>query len=96
MPGTFCGWIFILVLIYIYTGFTLILRTTSLFFPDGQAGGQVAARSLRWSFLAKSEGGKGAHDLRPLTYLQFSVIKWAKQRPGQNPIDVKSDEAIQI
>ncbi len=60
MPGTFCGWIFILVLIYIYiyTGFTLILRTTSLFFPDGQAGGQVAARSLRWSFLAKSEGGK--------------------------------------
>jgi hypothetical protein len=31
-----------------------------------------------------------------LTYLQFSVIKWAKQRPGQNPIDVKSDEAIQI
>ncbi len=30
-----------------------------------------------------------------LTYLQFSVIKWAKQRPGQNPIDVKSDEAIQ-
>jgi hypothetical protein len=31
-----------------------------------------------------------------LTYLQFSVIKWAKQRPGQNPIDVKSNEAIQI
>jgi hypothetical protein len=31
-----------------------------------------------------------------LTYLQFSVIKWAKQRPGQNTIDVKSDEAIQI
>jgi hypothetical protein len=31
-----------------------------------------------------------------LTYLQFSVIKWAKQCPGQNPIDVKSDEAIQI
>jgi hypothetical protein len=31
-----------------------------------------------------------------LTYLQFSVIKWAKQRPGQNPFDVKSDEAIQI
>jgi len=31
-----------------------------------------------------------------LTYLQFNVIKWAKQRPGQNPIDVKSDEAIQI
>jgi hypothetical protein len=29
-----------------------------------------------------------------LTYLQFSVIKWAKQHPGQNPIDVKSDEAI--
>jgi len=28
--------------------------------------------------------------------LQFNVIKWAKQRPGQNPIDVKSDEAIQI
>jgi len=35
-----------------------MLRTTSLFFPDGQAGGQVAARSLRWAFLAKSEGGK--------------------------------------
>jgi hypothetical protein len=31
-----------------------------------------------------------------LTYLQFSVIKWAKQRLGQNPIDIKSDEAIQI
>jgi len=31
-----------------------------------------------------------------LTYLQFSVIKWAKQRPGQSRIDVKSDEAIQI
>jgi hypothetical protein len=31
-----------------------------------------------------------------LTYLQFSVIKWAKQRPSQNPFDVKSDEAIQI
>jgi hypothetical protein len=31
-----------------------------------------------------------------LTYLQFSVIKWAKQRPGQNPFDVKFDEAIQI
>jgi hypothetical protein len=31
-----------------------------------------------------------------LTYLQFSVIKWAKQCPGQSPIDVKSDEAIQI
>jgi hypothetical protein len=31
-----------------------------------------------------------------LTYLQFSVIKWAKQRPGQSPFDVKSDEAIQI
>jgi hypothetical protein len=31
-----------------------------------------------------------------LTYLQFNVIKWAKQRPGQNPIDVKSDEVIQI
>jgi hypothetical protein len=31
-----------------------------------------------------------------LTYLQFSVIKWAKQRPGQNPIDVKSDESIHI
>ncbi len=31
-----------------------------------------------------------------LTYLQFSVIKWAKQHPGQNPFDVKSDEAIQI
>ncbi len=31
-----------------------------------------------------------------LTYLQFSGIKWAKQRPGQNPFDVKSDEAIQI
>jgi hypothetical protein len=31
-----------------------------------------------------------------LTYLQFSVIKWAKRRPGQNPFDVKSDEAIQI
>ncbi len=31
-----------------------------------------------------------------LTYLQFSVIKWAKQRPGQSPIDVKFDEAIQI
>jgi hypothetical protein len=31
-----------------------------------------------------------------LTYLQFSVIKWAKQHPGQNPIDVKSNEAIQI
>jgi hypothetical protein len=28
------------------------------------------------------------------TYLQFNVIKWAKQRSGQNPIDVKSDEAI--
>jgi hypothetical protein len=25
-----------------------------------------------------------------LTYLQFSVIKWAKQHPGQSPIDVKS------
>ncbi len=23
-----------------------------------------------------------------LTYLQFSIIKWAKQHPGQNPIDV--------
>jgi hypothetical protein len=23
-----------------------------------------------------------------LTYLQFSVIKWAKQHPGQSPIDV--------
>jgi hypothetical protein len=31
-----------------------------------------------------------------LTYLQFNVIKWVKQRPGQNPIDIKSDEAIQI
>ncbi len=31
-----------------------------------------------------------------LTYLQFSIIKWAKQRPSQSPIDVKSDEAIQI
>jgi hypothetical protein len=31
-----------------------------------------------------------------LTYLQFSVIKWAKQCPSQSPIDVKSDEAIQI
>jgi len=31
-----------------------------------------------------------------LTYLQFSVIKWAKQRPGESPFDVKSDEAIQI
>jgi len=31
-----------------------------------------------------------------LTYLQFSIIKWAKQRPGQNPINVKFDEAIQI
>jgi hypothetical protein len=31
-----------------------------------------------------------------LTYLQFRVIKWAKQRPGQSPFDVKSDEAIQI
>jgi hypothetical protein len=31
-----------------------------------------------------------------LTYLQFSVIKWAKHRLGQSPIDVKSDEAIQI
>jgi hypothetical protein len=31
-----------------------------------------------------------------LTFLQFSIIKWAKQRLGQNPIDVKSDEAIQI
>jgi hypothetical protein len=31
-----------------------------------------------------------------LTYLQLSVIKWAKQRPGQSPFDVKSDEAIQI
>jgi hypothetical protein len=32
-----------------------------------------------------------------LTYLQFSVIKRAKQRPGQrDPIDVKTDEAIQI
>jgi hypothetical protein len=30
------------------------------------------------------------------TYLQFSVIKWAKQCLGQNRIDVKSDEAIQI
>jgi hypothetical protein len=35
-----------------------MLRTTSLFFPDGQAGGQIAARSLRWAFHAKSEGGK--------------------------------------
>jgi hypothetical protein len=31
-----------------------------------------------------------------LTYLQFSIIKWAKQRLGQNPIDFKFDEAIQI
>jgi hypothetical protein len=31
-----------------------------------------------------------------LTYLQFSVIKWAKQHPGQSPIDVKSNKAIQI
>jgi hypothetical protein len=31
-----------------------------------------------------------------LIYLQLSVIKWANQRLGQNPIDVKSDEAIQI
>ncbi len=31
-----------------------------------------------------------------LTYLQFNVIKWAKQHPGQNTTDVKSDEAIQI
>jgi hypothetical protein len=31
-----------------------------------------------------------------LTYLQFSIIKWAKQRPGQSPIDVMSNEAIQI
>jgi hypothetical protein len=31
-----------------------------------------------------------------LTYLQFKVIKWAKQHPGQNPTDVKSNEAIQI
>jgi hypothetical protein len=31
-----------------------------------------------------------------LTYLQFSVIKWAKQCPSQNPFDVKYDEAIQI
>jgi hypothetical protein len=29
-----------------------------------------------------------------LTYLQFSVIKWAKQHPGQSPIDVKSNKAI--
>jgi len=31
-----------------------------------------------------------------LTYLQFSIIKWAKQHPGQSPIDVKSNKAIQI
>ncbi len=39
---------------------------------------------------------KGNFTTHGLTYLQFSVIKWAKQRPGQNPIDIKSDEAIQI
>jgi hypothetical protein len=31
-----------------------------------------------------------------LIYLQFSVIEWAKQRLGQSPFEVKSDEAIQI
>jgi hypothetical protein len=35
-------------------------------------------------------------DVVLLTYLQFSIIKWAKQRPGQNPIAIKSDETIQI
>jgi hypothetical protein len=45
------------------------------------------------SFCIGSEGGFSS---LLLTYLQFSVIKWAKQRPGQNPIDVKSNEAIQI
>jgi hypothetical protein len=36
------------------------------------------------------------HHAYLLIYLQFSVIKWAKQHSSQNPIDVKSDEAIQI
>jgi hypothetical protein len=38
----------------------------------------------------------GSTPIEHLTYLQFSVIKWAKQRSGQNPFDVKSGEAIQI
>jgi hypothetical protein len=40
--------------------------------------------------------GLGFYLAQILTYLQFNVIKWAKQRPSQNPIDVKSDETIQI
>ncbi len=58
MPLTFCGWISILVYIYIYTGFTLILRTASLFFPDGQAVGQVAARILRGLFSRSRKEGR--------------------------------------
>ncbi len=31
-----------------------------------------------------------------LIYLQFSVIKWAKAPGPEDPIDIKSDEAIQM
>ncbi len=57
----------------------------------------VLGKKVTWFQVASNHGKYPIQD-RPylLTYLQFSVIKWAKQRPGQNPIDIKSDEAIQI
>jgi hypothetical protein len=66
----------------------------------GQGGNEIFGSIFRQTRCSLQNAGCGPPmDLSEpylLTYLQFSVIKWAKQRPGQNPIDVKSDEAIQI
>jgi hypothetical protein len=58
----------------------------------------LATLDIKSTAIEESLGTRGALEQgrNIQSYLQFSVIKWAKQCPGQNPIDVKPDEAIQI